>query len=204
MTILQRSMKSVAVAYCLFAIAPSLIEAQGAHIFEKTWERKVEGGSISITLFVGLPDDKKKSSLLISSSPYRGVSVADEAALLGDVTREMMALGYRPQAIAFIILDAHERDTVDKLIGAAARSSRWGLHPDNTGAVIELLNATGAYEKLGEVFQKFGLTVRVSGAEHIAHARLSSLGQEGSIPGANPNIWAPTSAEIVLRIEKAR
>ena len=178
------------------------IDAHADHLLEKTWERNVAHGSISITLFAGLPYDRKLSSLVILSQPYNGPTVDDEASALDAAIREMPALGYDPRGIAFINMRCGEPDVIERLIQALASTRKWGLHGDGSVAVVEALNAIGAYKKLGDVLAKYGLTVKVTGAEHIGHARLSSLDLRDSIPGGDPAMWVATSAEIVLRTAK--
>ncbi len=124
-------------------------------------------------------DGKIIYSLNFMQSFRPPTNITEEVGFLKTVTQDMEKAGMPPQRIAGIRLSVAEPDVLKQLAAAAYDSSLWAKKFDATNpgdALALILNQIGAYAPFNQVFNPYGLQVKVNYAGKIGLVKPQEFG----------------------------
>jgi hypothetical protein len=169
----------VLLMFCLCVCCFSNVNAEdtAAHDYIRKWN--FPNTRIDLFETTSQLDGKIIYALDFMQSFRPPTNITEEVGFLKTVTQDMEKAGMPPQRITSINLSVAEPNVLKQLATAAYDSPLWAKKFDATnpgGALALILNQIGAYAPFNQVFNPYGLQVKVNYAGKIGLVKPQEFG----------------------------
>ena len=202
-------MKCVRLSVIVFLVAAFHSPAQTSEM-KHSWEFQGRYSKVEIELLTSVQKNAVTTlSMDISSSSSNRVvsrSSVEEAKFISSVLEDMTARGMNIHSITSVNVRLNEIEALSRVADCAAQSAQWrdAVKKRNLAKVYDLLtlflSECHAYKEWDEVFERFGLTLRVAGVEEAIMEPFDRLGIPCPKGGDCKNLIVPRDASVQINV----